>query len=88
MEEASQALRFEEAARIRDQIHAVRQVTEKQFVANIGDDLDVISVAFNGAIACVFVLFFRQGKVLGSRSYFPKVPANTSLDEVVQTFIG
>ena len=47
MEEASQALRFEEAARIRDQIHAVRQVTEKQFVANIGDDLDVISVAFN-----------------------------------------
>ncbi len=57
-------------------------------MANIGDDLDVISVAFNGAIACVYVLFFRQGKVLGSRSYFPKVPANTSLDEVVQTFIG
>ncbi|NBN60588.1 excinuclease ABC subunit UvrC [Proteus sp. G2639] len=88
MEEASLDLRFEEAARIRDQIQAVRQVTEKQFVANIGDDLDVISVAFNGAIACVYVLFFRQGKVLGSRSYFPKVPANTSLDEVVQTFIG
>lgn len=88
MEEASQELRFEEAARIRDQIQAVRQVTEKQFVTNIGDDLDVISVAFNGAIACVYVLFFRQGKVLGSRSYFPKVPANTSIDEVVQTFIG
>ncbi|MCK9781542.1 MULTISPECIES: excinuclease ABC subunit UvrC [Enterobacterales] len=88
MEEASQELHFEEAARIRDQIQAVRQVTEKQFVANIGDDLDVISVAFNGAIACVYVLFFRQGKVLGSRSYFPKVPANTSIDEVVQTFIG
>ncbi|MBG6031705.1 excinuclease ABC subunit UvrC [Proteus hauseri] len=88
MEDASQELRFEEAARIRDQIQAVRQVTEKQFVANIGDDLDVISVAFNGAIACVYVLFFRQGKVLGSRSYFPKVPANTSIDEVVQTFIG
>lgn len=88
MEAASQELRFEEAARIRDQIQAVRQVTEKQFVANIGDDLDVISVAFNGAIACVYVLFFRQGKVLGSRSYFPKVPANTSIDEVVQTFIG
>ncbi|QIG05863.1 excinuclease ABC subunit UvrC [Proteus sp. ZN5] len=88
MEKASQELRFEEAARIRDQIQAVRQVTEKQFVANIGDDLDVISVAFNGAIACVYVLFFRQGKVLGSRSYFPKVPANTPIDEVVQTFIG
>lgn len=88
MEEASKELRFEQAARIRDQIHAVRQVTEKQFVANIDNDLDVISVAFNGAIACVYVLFIRQGKVLGSRSYFPKVPVNTSLDEVIQTFIG
>jgi excinuclease ABC subunit C len=33
MEKASQALAFEEAARIRDQIQAVRRVTEKQFVA-------------------------------------------------------
>ena len=40
METASQNLEFEEAARIRDQIQAVRRVTEKQFVSNTGDDLD------------------------------------------------
>jgi hypothetical protein len=74
MEKASQALEFEEAARIRDQIQAVRRVTEKQFVSNTGDDLDVIGVAFDAGMACVHVLFIRQGKVLGSRSYFPKVP--------------
>jgi excinuclease ABC subunit C len=73
MEKASQALEFEEAARIRDQIQAVRRVTEKQFVSNTGDDLDVIGVAFDAGMACVHVLFIRQGKVLGSRSYFPKV---------------
>jgi excinuclease ABC subunit C len=72
MEKASQALEFEEAARIRDQIQAVRRVTEKQFVSNTGDDLDVIGVAFDAGMACVHVLFIRQGKVLGSRSYFPK----------------
>lgn len=44
---ASAALEFEEAARIRDQIRAVRRVTEKQFVSNTGDDLDVIGVAFD-----------------------------------------
>lgn len=33
MEKASAALEFEEAARIRDQIQAVRRVTEKQFVS-------------------------------------------------------
>ncbi len=68
METASQNLEFEEAARIRDQIQAVRRVTEKQFVSNTGDDLDVIGVAFDAGMACVHVLFIRQGKVLGSRA--------------------
>lgn len=77
MEKASQNPEFEEAARIRDQIQAVRRVTEKQFVSNTGDDLDVIGVAFDAGMACVHVLFIRQGKVLGSRSYFPKVPGGT-----------
>lgn len=88
MEKASQDLAFEEAARIRDQIQAVRRVTERQFVSNAGDDLDVIGVAFDAGMACVHVLFIRQGKVLGSRSYFPKVPGGTELGEVVETFVG
>ena len=88
MEDASKALKFEEAARIRDQIQAVRRVTEKQFVSGNSDDLDVIGVAFDSGMACVHVLFIRQGKILGSRSYFPKVPSGTELSEVVQTFVG
>lgn len=88
MEQASVGLRFEDAARLRDQIQAVRRITEKQFVSNQGDDLDVMGVAYDAGMACLHVLFIRQGKVLGSRSYFPKVPADTELTEVVQTFVG
>lgn len=88
MELSSRALNFEDAARARDQIQAVRRVTEKQFVSGDREDLDVIGVAFDAGMACVHVLFIRQGKVLGSRSYFPKVPAGTELAEVVQTFVG
>ncbi len=88
MEEASKLLNFEEAARIRDQIQAVRRVTERQFVSGDSDDLDVIGVAFDAGMACLHVLFIRQGKVLGSRSYFPKVPGGTEMSEVVQTFVG
>nr|WP_277420062.1 excinuclease ABC subunit UvrC [Serratia marcescens] len=88
MEEASKLLNFEEAARIRDQIQAVRRVTERQFVSGDSDDLDVIGVAFDAGMACLHVLFIRQGKVLGSRSYFPKVPVGTDMSEVVQTFVG
>ncbi|OCA55857.1 excinuclease ABC subunit UvrC [Photorhabdus namnaonensis] len=88
MEQASQQLKFEDAARYRDQIQAVRQVTERQFVSGTDDDLDVISAAFEAGMACLHVLFIRQGKVLGSRSYYPKVPTETKLDEIVQTFLG
>ncbi|NHB87202.1 excinuclease ABC subunit UvrC [Photorhabdus tasmaniensis] len=88
MEEASQQLKFEDAARYRDQIQTVRQVTERQFVSGTDDDLDVISIAFDAGMACLHVLFIRQGKVLGSRSYYPKIPAGTKPDEIVQTFLG
>ncbi|MCW9716652.1 excinuclease ABC subunit UvrC [Avibacterium sp. 21-594] len=89
MEQASQALNFEEAARIRDQIQAVRAVIEKQFVSNDRlDNIDIIAIAYQLGIACVQVLFIRQGKILGNRSYFPKVPANTDLSELTATFVG
>ncbi|MCD1127632.1 excinuclease ABC subunit UvrC [Jinshanibacter sp. LJY008] len=88
MEQASLSLNFEEAARIRDQIQAIRRVTEKQFVSGDSDDLDVIGVSYEAGLACMHVLFLRQGKVLGSRSYYPKIPKGTDLDEVVQTFVG
>ena len=88
MENASEELRFEEAGILRDQIQAVRRVTERQFVSNQGEDLDVMGVAFDAGMACLHVLFIRQGKVLGSRSYFPKVPGGTDMSEVVQTFVG
>lgn len=88
MESASGDLRFEEAARYRDQIQALRRVTEQQSVSgNVLDELDVVGVAFEQGTACIHVLFIRQGKVLGSRSYFPKVPADTPLEEVVQSFL-
>ncbi|SET08000.1 excinuclease ABC subunit UvrC [Thorsellia anophelis] len=88
MEVASELLAFEKAAAYRDQIQAVRSVTEKQFVSNNGNDIDVIGYDFQSGVACLHVLFIRQGKVLGSRSYFPNIPKNTELIEVVQTFIG
>lgn len=88
MEQASQKLKFESAARYRDQIQLVRVITEQQLVSGNTQDLDVISVAYQLGIACVQVLFIRQRKIMGSRSYYPKIPANTQLNEVVQTFLG
>ncbi|MDF2186030.1 excinuclease ABC subunit UvrC [Grimontia hollisae] len=89
MESASQSLAFEKAAQYRDQIQALRRVQEQQFVSqDSDDDLDAIGVSIENGIACIHVLFLRQGKVLGSRSYFPKMPADTGVNELVSSFIG
>nr|WP_086937906.1 excinuclease ABC subunit UvrC [Thaumasiovibrio occultus] len=89
MEEASAKLAFEDAAKYRDQIQALRRVQEQQFVAsNSEDDIDVIGIAHENGVACVHVLLIRQGKILGSRSYFPKMPAATELPEVLHSFMS
>ncbi len=89
MDKASHEMKYEKAALYRDQIQALRRILEPQYVSQEGqDDLDAIGVFFEGNQACIHVLFLRQGKVLGSRSYFPKVPFNTDLKEVVLSFMG
>jgi excinuclease ABC subunit C len=70
MEEAAQALNFERAAALRDQIQALQQVIEKQKVMfAAGSDQDVIAFAREDGQACVQIFFIRAGKLIG-REYF------------------
>ncbi|WP_066964275.1 excinuclease ABC subunit UvrC [Microbulbifer sp. Q7] len=71
MEKASMELAFEKAARLRDQIVALRRLQSDQVAESGGADVDVLGVATSGGICCVHVLFVRQGRILGSRSYYP-----------------
>ncbi|MDE1236888.1 excinuclease ABC subunit UvrC [Vibrio aestuarianus] len=89
MEQASQTLQFEQAAQFRDQIQAIRRVQEQQFVSEDSmDDLDVLGFAQESGIACIHILMIRQGKILGSRSHFPKIPNNTTQEEVFDSFLS
>ncbi|MBU2898178.1 excinuclease ABC subunit UvrC [Vibrio hepatarius] len=89
MEMASQQLRFEDAAKLRDQIQAIRRVQEQQFVSHDSqEDMDVLGFAQENGVACIHILMIRQGKVLGSRSHFPKIPNNTTQQEVFYSFLS
>ncbi|CAK4067596.1 excinuclease ABC subunit UvrC [Vibrio sp. 16] len=89
MEQASKTLRFEDAAKFRDQIQAIRRVQEQQFVSEDSmDDMDVLGFAQENGIACVHILMIRQGKILGSRSHFPKIPNDTNREEVFYSFLS
>jgi excinuclease ABC subunit C len=70
MQESSAALRFEEAARLRDQLQAVEQSLEKQRVlmSDLGDR-DVFGLHRQGPSLVIQVLSMRAGKLQDSRAY-------------------
>ncbi len=87
MEVASQQLDFEKAAELRDQIIALRKVQEQQSVSGSHEEMDVIGFKVEHGVAAAHVLFVRDQKILGSKTYFPKVPANTELEEIFPAFL-
>lgn len=72
MEAAAEEQLYERAARYRDQIARLRRVQEQQFVHAQEGDVDVFGYAEQQGTSCIQGLFIRQGRVLGSRTWFPR----------------
>lgn len=88
MEQASEELNFEQAAKYRDQITTLRKVQQQQYVSGIAAEMDVIGIYRLKSQVCLHLLCIRDHKILGSKSYFPIVPSETTDEEVIQAFIG
>jgi excinuclease ABC subunit C len=88
MEAASDRLDFEEAARLRDQISTIRKLQARQYVDGTVADLDVLACAMQGSHACVLMLAFRDGRNLGTRSFFPKTNGSDNPAEVLAAFVS
>lgn len=87
MKQASEQLQFEQAAQYRDKILALRKVQQQQSVSGEHSEMDVVGFVYEHGIAAVHVLFIREQKVLGTKAYFPKVPADTSKEEILSAFL-
>ncbi|HSG03534.1 MAG TPA: excinuclease ABC subunit UvrC [Marinobacterium sp.] len=88
MDEAAAALEFERAAELRDQLQKLRHVQEQQYVSGQKGDADVFGCAIKPGGVCVHALFVRQGRVIGSRVYHPKVAIEESSAEVLAAFVA
>ncbi|EGD52665.1 excinuclease ABC, C subunit [Thermoanaerobacter ethanolicus JW 200] len=88
MQKAAEELRFEEAARIRDQIFAIERTSEKQKVVSVGEDeQDIISMARSVDISCIQVFFVRHGKLSGREHYYMKNTEGMERGEIISSFI-
>jgi excinuclease ABC subunit C len=88
MERASREQDYEQAAILRDQVTLIRRIQAEQVVAGTGiEEADVLGIHQEQGQACVAVILIRGGRVLGSRSWFPRIVSGTDPDEVIGAFI-
>ncbi|RPJ23660.1 MAG: excinuclease ABC subunit UvrC [Chloroflexi bacterium] len=89
MEKASEEMRFEKAAALRDQLKAIQSIIERQKIVFATDylDSDVLAMARSNGEACVQIFFIRGGKLIG-REYFILEGTEDEADtEVMEQFI-
>ncbi|GGD02572.1 excinuclease ABC subunit UvrC [Halopseudomonas salina] len=87
MEQAAQDLDFERAAELRDQVGLLRRVQDQQSMDTEQGNVDVVAAAVSPGGACVHVIMVRQGRVLGSKNHFPRVPIEQTPGEVLAAFL-
>ena len=88
MEKAAAELDFERAAALRDQVAALRKLQAQHHVQGASADMDVIACRIEGGMACVSVLFFRNGISLGTRDFFPRLALDAEPADVLAQFIA
>ena len=87
MDEAAKALQYERAARYRDQIAHLQRIQEQQYVMSGEGDIDVVAAVVNPGGICILVMMVRGGRLLGNKTYFPRIRIEESESEVLAAFI-
>ena len=89
MQAASDAMDFEQAARVRDRIRALSAIAmENSVTAESVAEADVFALHSDGGQACVQVFFYRAGQNWGGRAYFPRVDRSDTDPEILAAFLG
>ncbi len=88
MKISAEQLEYEQAARNRDQIDAIRKVQERQYVSGERGDLDIVACALGEGQAAVQVFYIRSGRNLGNKVLFPRIGRDTSSEAVISALIA
>lgn len=88
MQEASDAMAYEEAAQYRNRIRALTSIQAKHDINLDVGEADVMAIVQDKGVSCVQVFFYRGGRNLGNRSYFPRHSKEQELHDILSAFIA
>lgn len=88
MESVAEQFDYESAARLRDQISALREIQQKQVISTQQGDLDIFAFVHQLNCYVFYVMQVRGGRLLGGKAYFPLVPVQLPDAEVLSAFIA
>jgi excinuclease ABC subunit C len=89
MEEASEALEFEKAAKLRDRLSALSHIQSHQDINPQGvEEADIFAIHCEGGQTCIQVFFFRTGQNWGNRAYYPKADKSLEPSDILESFIA
>lgn len=88
MDVAAQELAFERAAALRDQLQYLRKVQEHQSIEAGEADLDVFAVCLQQGVCAVQINNVRQGRMLGSQSFYPDILLDESPEDVLEVVVS
>jgi excinuclease ABC subunit C len=88
MEQASDQQDYETAALLRDRIGMLKRIQEKQYITGEGGDADVMAIDATPEAACIVVTWIRGGQNLGSKSFFPRMGAESTPWEILDAFLS
>ena len=86
MHGAAEAERFEEAARYRNRLFAIRRLTERQGVEKRSGDVDVLGLAVDGDKAAVQIFPLRGGKMIDRYGFHLENVEGQDVAELLETF--
>jgi excinuclease ABC subunit C len=89
MERAAKVQHYEQAAALRDQLHALHTVQQKQFMeSGRATDADIVACASLDGVPCVNLAMVRGGRHLGDKNFFPQNACGQAPDEVLEAFLA
>jgi len=88
MQQSSDKLEFETAAKLRDQIQTLNRIEERQYISADAGNIDIIACVCQGGLSCIQVFFIRNGHNLGNKAFYPRHNSDAGANEILTAFVS